>query len=567
MREIHHGRRAVVLAAVAMLTAGAGAGPVGAATPGMHTPGIPTCPRVVGAPSDPPGSGRPPDRPLDGPGTFSWDTTLDATGAIRGHTLRLGTTGTWQAGPRAFVDGPFRDILIAGQRSARSTRLRLIDLVRGCTVRALTVRSLVYGSVLTDQGILIVSLVDPRTRAELGVWQVGAGRSPRLRRIILPPTGVQATAVPRESTLRVSPLGIQARWCAGGSCVARAHSTAPVGLAALVDLDPEAQLDGSASLPLRYRPVPIYDRWFPWSALAFRYHTTEVSPSWMREAIEAAADDATDTSKALSPIFTPGASGSQGVIRYTASFPASCLNAIACAGHEADQWTLRMRPQGYDFRWGTLRWCQRTNSDGCFDAERVALHEFGHVVGLDHPETVGFRLSPSSTVMHQVTASRPHAAWDRHSFGACDVASLQEQFGTPTMSTLISGCNDVDTLTTLTASATQVGAGGRLVLTATLRIRSDSAYGQLSGMRLDGRSVQLRRRPVGSTDTWTTSWMRASGAPGVYSITLYPRATYEYKAAFGTPDNEGLHGDSSDALTVQVTGGCAGNCPSEEGPA
>ena len=112
----------------------------------------------------------------------------------------------------------------------------------------------------------------------------------------------------------------------------------------------------------------------------------------------------------------------------------------------------------------TLRWCQkyelgRVLRRGACRAPRVRARGRAWTI----PRRPGFRLSPSSTVMHQVTPSRPHAAWDRHSFGTCDVASLQEQFGTPTMSTLISGCNDVDTLTTLAASATQVGAGGRLV--------------------------------------------------------------------------------------------------------
>jgi hypothetical protein len=566
MREIHRGRLGVVLAAVTMLTAGA-IPATATAAPKISMPAIPACPRVPGVPPDRLGMSRPAVGPRDGVSGSSWETTLDPTGSVVGHTLRLGAGGIWRAGSRAFADGPYGDTLVTGERSPAGTRVRLIDLTRACTKRILTLRALVYGSVLLADGTLVVSLVHPVTRAELGVWQVASDPTARPRRIILPPTGAPATAVPRESTLWATPWGVRARWCAGGACVERSHDRPIGGLAALVDLDPDAELDAAASLPLRSpRPVPVYDRWFPWSVLSFRFHGTDTSPSWMREAVEDAADDATDTSRSLSPIFVPAGSGSLGVIRYSSSFPATCSNAIACAGHDADQWTLRMRPQGYDFRWGELHWCQKTLMDGCFDAERVALHEFGHVVGLDHPEVAGFRLSPSYTVMHQVTASRPHASWERHSFGPCDVASLQEQFGTPTMSTLISTCNDVDARLNLSASAGAVGAGERIVLSAVLKVRSDADYGELSGMRLNGRSVQLRRRAAGSTGAWTTSWMRWAEVPGLYTITLYPRASYDYQAVFAAPDDEGLHGDSSDVVTVRVTGGCAGGCTNEEDP-
>jgi hypothetical protein len=170
--------------------------------------------------------------------------------------------------------------------------------------------------------------------------------------------------------------------------------------------------------------------------------------------------------------------------------------------------------------------------------------------------------------MHQVSPSRPRASWDRHGFGSCDVASLQEQYGTPTMSTLIATCNDVDTRLTLSASASQVGSGDRLVLSATLRVRSDDAdYGHVSGMRLNGRSVQLKRRPSGSNGAWTTSWMTWAEVPGLYTLTLYPHSTYEYMAVFSSPDNEGLAGDTSNQVTVRISDGCTGNCPSEEDPA
>ncbi len=568
MREVHHGRRALLLVAISMLTvSNAFDGPVVAGRSAPPT-GIPSCTAVPVDRARPPGDGPPPRRLMPaGPKAARWASTLDGSGSITGHTLTIGRS-TWHAGPRAFADGPFGPTLVTGERSPRGTHLRLIDLGRGCVSRTIELPSLVYGSLMMPDGTLVVSLVHSGTRAELGVWQIGTDPEMDPQQIISPPTGEVATAALREVALGLSSFSVQARWCAGGTCQTRRHLRRGTGLAALVDLDPDANTDNTSSLPFRSpRPVPVYDRWFPWSVLSYKYHATDTSPSWMRAAVDDAADDATDSSKSLSPIFIRMEGNSKGIIRYTSSFPSSCQAAIACASHDNDQWTLRMRPQGYDFRWGELRWCQKATSDGCFDAERVALHEFGHVVGLDHPETAGFRLSPSYTVMHQVTPSRPHSSWDRHGFGSCDVASLQEQYGLPTMSTHIAGCNDVDTRISLSTSASRLTAGSKLVLTATLRIRSDSAkYREISGIRLNARSVQLKRRPAGSSGAWTTSWMRWAEVPGIYTLTLYPRATYEYKAVFPSPDDEGLNGDTSDEVRVPVTGVCSGICPSEEDP-
>jgi hypothetical protein len=334
-----------------------------------------------------------------------------------------------------------------------------------------------------------------------------------------------------------------------------------------VDLDPAVVV--SADIPLRDpTPVPIYERWGSWQVLDFRFHATDASPSWMRDAIVAAASDATGTSKALSPIFVPTDGSSKGTIRYTASFPSGCSTSIACASHDGDSWTLRMRPHGFDFRWGSLRWCERAGGDGCFDAEHVALHEFGHAIGLDHPESAGYHLSPHATVMHQVTPAKPDAAWNRHAFGSCDVASLQEQYGLPTMSTTIASCNDVQTTLGLTATTTTLAAGGRVTFKATLRVKGSTAYGELSGIRLNGREVQLRRRPVGSTGSWTISTMRATDTPGVYQLSLAPTRSYELKAVFPTPELEGLRGSSSDEIVVRVTGGttssCTASCPTAE---
>jgi hypothetical protein len=449
---------------------------------------------------------------------------------------------------------------VTGERDTGGTTVRVLDLEGGCVSRAMRFDSLVYGTLMAPDGSLHVSTVATSDRRELGVWSVSpTGGEPRL--VIGPPSARIARAVPRELTLELTEDGVRATWCDAEGC--ETGDSADHRGALMVELPPAPT---TADLPMSDpRPVPIYDRWGTWTVLDFRFHGTDTSPSWMRDALLAAAEDATDSSKALSPIFVPVDSGAtSGVIRYTPAFPDSCSTAIACASHSSSLWTLRMRPQGHDFRWGTLRWCERTDTAGCFDARHVALHEFGHAIGLDHPEDAGFHLPPNATVMHQVTPARPDAGYARHAFGPCDVASLQEQYSVPTMSTLIPTCNDVGTSISLSASDTALVAGQRVTFRATLRVRYDSAYGELSGIRLNGRSIQLRRRPVGSDGAWTTSWMRPTDSPGVYSLTLAPSRSYEVRAVFPAPADEGLRGATSEDVIVRLSGtpaACTGTCP------
>lgn len=551
MREVRHGRRSALLVALTMLMVGVPA-PSVAAEP--LPDGLLRCP-----------TGQRAARAIRAPRSLEWTGSVDGNGSLRGHTLRFGEGRTWHAGVRAFADGPFREHLVTGERDDTGTTVRVVDLDDGCVSRSLRVDDLVYGSAMAPDGTLYVSTVARSDRRELGVWALPSdGGAARLA--IRPPTGALARAVPRALDLTLTDDGVRATWCSEDACVTgQAHADRG---ALAVDLDPGATV--TADLPMQDpTPVPIYDRWGTWAVLAFRFHSSDASPSWMRTAVLAAAEDATTTSKALSPIFFPTDSGGNGIIRYTTSFPDGCSTSIACASHDADSWTLRMRPHGYDFRWGILRWCERSDGNGCFDAEHVALHEFGHAIGLDHPESTGYHLPASSTVMHQVTPAKPDPSWSRHAFGSCDVASLQEQFGVPTMSTTIASCDDVQTTLTLTASTSSLAAGQRVTLKATLRIKGSSAYGALSGIRLNGREVQLRRRTPGTTGSWTISTMRPTDTPGVYSLSLAPTRSYELRAVFPTPELEGLRGSSSDEIVVRVTGGstsngCTTTCANEE---
>ena len=91
---------------------------------------------------------------------------------------------------------------------------------------------------------------------------------------------------------------------------------------------------------------------------------------------------------------TPGLEGADLRLRRGGANPigygvgATCgVNGLACFTRDAPSgFTMWLREQGHVFDWGTLKWCQTyaTAPNGCYDAETIALDEFGHVDGLGH---------------------------------------------------------------------------------------------------------------------------------------------------------------------------------------
>ncbi|MFN8619450.1 MAG: hypothetical protein U0869_26285 [Chloroflexota bacterium] len=552
MREFHHGKRLGRLAvAVLMLGAALGApGPAAAAAPtGLGS--IPDCPSAGPGPR----VGLPAIAVLD---------RLDRDGVVTATDVRLRGGPPIHLGAGGFADGPFGGLAVVGERDGVLSRLVVVELRRRCALRRAGVPGLVFGSHVDPvSGSLHLSLVEAGSRRELGIWALDPERIGRPRMVVPPPLGALATAVPRTGELRWDggPVG---RWCAAGWCQER-HADGGLRIMAADDgVDPD--LGGGSDPTLAVvspRPVPeeAVARWTRGTPLTYRWNTAEPPPSWMRPAINAAADDFNATRRSRTPTFSFD-SGATDTIRYTPTMTAtSCATSIACASYAVpDSWTVRIRPQGYDFRWGTLRWCQATDVDGCFDIERVLLHELGHVVGITHPENGGFQLSPGDSVMPALAPSKPHLGWAIHSLRPCDVATLQERYDTPAATTPISACNSVDTALSLAVTSGSVSSGMLVTLTATLRIVDKAAYGAIGGNKLSERVVQLRRRPLGSTGAWTTYTMRAGTDPGTYVLGFNPSASYELQAVYLAPSTEGLNDSASGIVSVRVTDGCTSTC-------
>ena len=90
-------------------------------------------------------------------------------------------------------------------------------------------------------------------------------------------------------------------------------------------------------------------------------------------------------------------------------------------------------------------------------------------------------------------------------------------------------------------------------LTATLKVANQGAYRQLAANPLNGRSMKLKYRRAGSSEAWKTVWMKSTYKQGRYEATLRPGATWEFKAVFNKPDDEGLRYSRSDVRKVKVS--------------
>jgi hypothetical protein len=561
MREVRGGRKVTRLAAAALLTVcGLTGGPAGAAHagsgPGSAANGLAACPgteaRALAA--------APAAAPV-------WRASLDAKGRITGHSLAFGGSpkATVSLGRRAFGEAPGAGLYAYGSRTEAGTFLHVVDLDRECELAAPRVAGWVFG-LTTDRARRYVyySSVEVTSRRELGLWRVALDGTGAQELVMAPRFGALVGSVRRSVTMAWQSDGrLATSWCTIATCsYARFDPkvAAASGHCGTAWCEGALQVDADSDLPLvSPRPVPVLSdpRWAQNTLLRYRWDAGEPPPSSIRSALNAVADDASTTRRSQAPTYRYDAGATDG-FRYTENFPSwSSPDAIANAARSVpDWWIVYIRPQGYQFRWGSMRWCQIDPGDGCFDVERIALHELGHVVGLDHPERAGFRLRPYDTVMHSTSPARPDSGSLMHAFAPCDTATLQERYDVATTSSKYSSCNDVDTTLVLTPSADVIGKDESVTFVATLRVTNRDAYGRLGGNALSNRPVQLRRRLSGTDDAWQGLWMGAGPGAGTYTLTLSPSATYDYQALFQGPSDEGLNGSSSAVVTVQVSHIC-----------
>jgi len=292
--------------------------------------------------------------------------------------------------------------------------------------------------------------------------------------------------------------------------------------------------------------------------LRFRWRAGSEPTATIKTAIKAAAADVNTSRGSKAATFTYDASGSN-PIGY--GIGATCgVNGLACFSRTVPTgFTMWLREQGHVFDWGTLKWCQAytTPPSGCYDAQTIALDEFGHIEVLNHHDNYDNDADYEDAVVQTFSRTKPTAGWNMHAFGRCDVATLQRQYDMQSWTAKYSTCLDLTTVLTLTASPTVVALGGTTTLTATLTVADYDSYVRLGGNPVSGRVVTLQRRAP-STTTWANvGTMPVGASAGTYVLLQRLTADAEYRAVFASPTTEGLDGDISPTVRVYV-GGCLG---------
>jgi hypothetical protein len=300
-------------------------------------------------------------------------------------------------------------------------------------------------------------------------------------------------------------------------------------------------------------PLVGSGRWNQDQALTFRWRSGSVPTSAIQAAIKGAAADATASraSQAASYAYDPAGSS---LIGYGTG--ATCgVNGLACFTRSAPtSFTMWLREQGHVYDWGTLKWCQAytTQPSGCYDAENIALDEFGHIEILNHHLNWSNGSDYEDAVVQALARAYPTAGWNKHAFGRCDIATLQMQYDVRTWAAKYSTCLDLATTLGLTSNVSHVVSGGSVTLTATLKVADVASYVRLALNQLSARVVTLQRRPQGTTSWTTVATMTAGAASGTYTGAVQLIAATDLRAVFSATKEEGLRAANSPTVTVAV---------------
>ena len=313
----------------------------------------------------------------------------------------------------------------------------------------------------------------------------------------------------------------------------------------------------SAGTAVAHGPDPLLGS-TPWKQdqiVGYQWAPWGVPPAWMAAAIDAGAKDVEESRNSRAATFTR-VSSAESRIAYGGGVPCSsygiaCMNRTGVPDHFEGMW---FRPYGWTFDWGTLRWCEGMTApaNGCYDAENVALDEFGHIEMLGHHENRADERDYLDSVVQFAARSRPKAGWNEHVFGRCDVARLQLEYELRSASDKVSTCLALATSLSIVAGATSIGPGQSVRITGNLKVATAGSARLLSGDPLSNRTILLQRKVPGATTWSTVGTLSPNSTAGSHGLTITPSQTYDYRLVFAAPSTEGLLGSASATVRVAI---------------
>ena len=318
----------------------------------------------------------------------------------------------------------------------------------------------------------------------------------------------------------------------------------------------------AASAPVAaHSPDPLLGTtaWGQDQVVPYAWASGQIPPSWLATAIDQGAADSNASRGSRAATYTRQ-TGALSKIAYGGSVPCSsygiaCMNRTGVPDSFAGMW---FRPHGAVLDWGTLKWCQAqfTPMNGCYDARRVALDEFGHIEMLGHHDNYADESDYLDAIVQFAGRSKPREGWDYHVYGRCDVARLQLEYELQTAASPVSTCLSLSTALTIGTTSAYVSPGASTKMTGALEIAVSTSAKRMSGDPLSSRSIQLQRREPGSA-TWTTvGTLSAATGAGNYALTIRPPSTGDYRLFFDAPSSEGLRDSTSGVLTITVMVQC-----------
>lgn len=332
-----------------------------------------------------------------------------------------------------------------------------------------------------------------------------------------------------------------------------------------------AALLGPAPSATAHGPDPLLGTtpWGQHQVVKYMWAPGQVPPGWLATAIDRGAGDSNDTRASQAALFQ-WADSAPSRIAYGGAHPCPSYG-IACMNRSGVPISFGMwfRPHGVALDWGTLRWCQAqsTFTNGCYDARRVALDEFGHVQILNHHANYADERDYLDAVVQYAGRSRPKEGWNTHVYGRCDVARLQLEYELIDAADPVSTCLSLSTTLNIAADPASVAAGASTRVTGELEIAVATAARRLSGDPLSARTITLQRRAVGSTVWVVIGTMSAvSSSEGSYAFTIVPSQTADYRLHFDAPQSEGVRDSTSKVIRI-VVGVVSCSSAASRGPA